>query len=86
MAHKLVVSSLLFFPLFPRLFGFFSTLNCLDEATFQLDILALRPGLARLTNLVIEDKISGQQYKMDQPVEVFVKTQSCGYAPLYPVH
>lgn len=50
-------------------------LNCLDEGTLQLQVVAVRPGLARISSLLLEDQLTGQSYKLDRTLELFAHSR-----------
>lgn len=50
-------------------------LNHLDERTIQVQLLAVRAGLCRLSNLVLEETRTKQAYRLTRPLEIFVRQQ-----------
>lgn len=48
-------------------------LNHLDERTIQIQLLAVRAGLCRLSNLVFEERNAKVAYRLTRPLEIFVR-------------
>jgi hypothetical protein len=48
-------------------------LKSLDESTTKVELLPVRPGLCRLSSIHFEDRLTGQMYRLDRPLEIFVR-------------